>query len=37
MLTGIPLFATLSEGEKQSLALFCQERLLAANETLFNE
>ena len=37
MLSDIALFDPLSESEKQSLSLFCQERLLSAGEVLFHE
>jgi CRP-like cAMP-binding protein len=37
MFSGITLFDSLTQGEKDSLALFCQERLLAPGEILFRE
>ncbi len=37
MIEGIPLFAGLTESEKNTLSLFCQERNLGDNEVLFSE
>jgi CRP/FNR family transcriptional regulator len=37
MLEGIELFAGLNESEKNTLSLFCQERMLADGEVLFAE
>lgn len=37
ILDGVSLFSTLSSSERDTLALFCQERAIAAGEILFHE